>query len=159
MLLSGVSTDFRTGFTDRRLWPAPREGEAYSYTRVSNWGHVIPYANLGYMGTFGRKSRTKYEGSYEFGIRWLRFSELALEQGFDRFNMRAPRRTFINRHIIPRSYYVGFKYNPSQYNGDISTAGFFMTVFFIPSTPVGFDEFGQAHLNGAGVSMGVSIRH
>ncbi len=151
ILVNGVPTNFRTGFTDRNRWPAPGEGEAYTYTRISNLGHFIPYVNLGFMGTFDRKSRSTYFGSYEFGVRWLKLQGLTLEQGFDRFNMRDPLRTTNSAVTILQSYYFEAHYQEKM-------LGIFGTLFFIPPTAVDFGEFGQARLKGLGLSGGLSVK-
>lgn len=151
VLLNGISTDFRDGFTDRRRWPAPREGEAYTYTRVSDLEHTVPYINIGYMGTFGRKSRSEYLGSYEFGVRWLRFKGLTLEQGFDRYNSRDPIRTMENIYVTSRGYYFDVRHHEGK-------LGFFGTFFVIPTAVADFDKFGQAHIRGGGLSLGLSVR-
>ena len=155
VLFSGAPTDFRAGFTDRRRWPAPGEGEAYTYTRLSNLEGIIPYVNLGYMGTFDRRSRSEYLGSYEFGVRWLRLEGLTLEQGFDRFNSMNPRRTLStkNIYIIPRGYYFDVRYRENK-----EKLGGFVTFVIIPRTPIEFKDFGAAYISGTAFSAGLSVK-
>lgn len=153
VLYNSVPKDFRSGFTDRQPWPAPKEGEAYTYTRLSSLGHVIPYVSLGYMGTFDRESGSKYHGSYEFGVRWLRLEGLTLEQGFDRYNNRDPIRTLIARKAYTtfQGYYFDVRYHRKK-------IGVFATVVIISPASVDFQEYGSARIHGGAFSTGLSIK-
>jgi len=78
--------DFRQGFTDRQGWPAPGEGEAYTYSRVSKIGLVHSI-----LLTYLADNKRAKEG-FQIGLK-ASLINLTVEQGYDRYNTRQPYRS------------------------------------------------------------------
>ena len=129
--------DFRKGFIDRQGWSAPGEGEAYTYSKISDVD-ILPFAGIGILAPVE-------EFHLEVGLRayWIRVS---LEQGYDRFNMRDARRDATGK---ARAY--------SVYTLMGQHRGILFALDVGPFGDIDFAEFGKGTIKGFALFTGYSF--
>lgn len=127
VLFTSAAGDFRSGVIDRQRWPAPGEGEAYVYSRVTSLGRV-PFVTVGAVVADDPDSRI------ELGLRsyWL---SVRIEQGYDRYNAADPRREVSGNGLALSPYFqVGFQ------------RGLFVSFDLGPFGKLDFGQFGQGRV-------------